>query len=54
MITTSVLIGSSSNLQVIRTGVKSSTGSNSGHTCPFTLESPALEHMLFELPALNC
>ena len=40
----SFLIGSSSNLQVPRTAIKSGTSSNSSHICPSTLELPALEN----------
>ena len=47
MITTLFLIGSSANLQVTRTAIKSWTSSNSGHIFPFTLELPALKHIFF-------
>ena len=40
----SPLIGSLSNLQVIRTGIKARTGSNLGRIGLFTLELFALEH----------
>ena len=52
MITTSVLIGSSSNLQVTRTGVNDSTCSNSDHICPFTLELPTLSKSICFLTCL--
>ena len=43
MIAPLLLIGSSSNLQVTRTGIKSRMCSNSGHTRQLTLKLIALE-----------
>ena len=43
MIVPSFFIGSSSNLQIIRTGIKSQISLNSGHIRSVTLELLALE-----------